>query len=76
MEALQYVWCELLSEVLVAFWSSSVTTNPERWLKWSPLSPDEHRVTRSLLSPSDSVRESECVCLCVFKLINLYSQEF
>ncbi|KAL2081973.1 hypothetical protein ACEWY4_021791 [Coilia grayii] len=54
VEALQFVWCELLSEVLVAFWSSSVTSNPERWLKWSPLSPDEHKATRSLLSPSDS----------------------
>ncbi|XP_041950170.1 midasin [Alosa sapidissima] len=54
VEALQFVWCELLSEVLVAFWSSSVTTNPERWLKWNPLSPDEQKTTRSLLSPSDS----------------------
>uniref|UniRef100_A0AAR2K8H5 Midasin n=1 Tax=Pygocentrus nattereri TaxID=42514 RepID=A0AAR2K8H5_PYGNA len=41
VEELPLVWCELLSETLAALWSSSVTSDPERWLKWSPLSPEE-----------------------------------
>ncbi|XP_028858240.1 midasin [Denticeps clupeoides] len=54
VEALQFVWCELISESLGAFWRCSVTSDPERWLKWSPLRPDEQKVSRSLLSPSDT----------------------
>ncbi|XP_075869163.1 midasin [Nelusetta ayraudi] len=38
-EELQFVWCELLSEALAALWSSSVTSDPDRWLKWDPLRP-------------------------------------
>ncbi|KAJ3606919.1 hypothetical protein NHX12_026435, partial [Muraenolepis orangiensis] len=38
-EELQFVWCELLSEALAALWNSSVTSDPDRWLKWNPLSP-------------------------------------
>lgn len=33
------MWCELLSEALAALWSSSVTSEPDRWLKWDPLRP-------------------------------------
>lgn len=33
------MWCELLSEALAALWSSSVTSDPDRWLKWDPLRP-------------------------------------
>lgn len=39
-EELQFVWCELLSEALAALWSSSVTSDPDRWLKWDPLRPE------------------------------------
>ncbi|XP_034383471.1 midasin isoform X3 [Cyclopterus lumpus] len=38
-EELQFVWCELLSEALGALWTSSVTSDPNLWLKWDPLSP-------------------------------------
>ncbi|XP_077950103.1 midasin isoform X1 [Gasterosteus aculeatus] len=38
-EELQFVWCELLSEALAALWTSSVTSDPDLWLKWDPLSP-------------------------------------
>ncbi|GAA6099361.1 midasin isoform X1 [Tachysurus ichikawai] len=56
VEELPLVWCELLSETLAALWSGSVTTDPERWLKWSPLNPDEEtkKSFRSLLGPSDT----------------------
>lgn len=60
MEELPLVWCELLSETLAALWSGSVTSDPDRWLKWNPLNPEEHMNSRSLLGPSDTV------CLCVF----------
>ncbi|GAA6218580.1 midasin [Lates japonicus] len=39
-EDLQFVWCELLSEALAALWTSCVTSDPDRWLKWDPLNPE------------------------------------
>ncbi|XP_051265817.1 midasin isoform X2 [Dicentrarchus labrax] len=39
-EELQFVWCELLSEALAALWTSSVTSDPDLWLKWDPLRPE------------------------------------
>lgn len=33
------MWCDLLSEALAALWSSSVTSDPDRWLKWDPVTP-------------------------------------
>ncbi|KAM9495289.1 midasin [Clarias gariepinus] len=57
VDELPLVWCELLSETLAALWSGSVTSDPDRWLKWSPLSEDEEESTksfRSLLGPSDT----------------------
>ncbi|KAK2856665.1 hypothetical protein Q5P01_005400 [Channa striata] len=38
-EELQFVWFDLLSEALDALWTSSVTSNPDHWLKWDPLNP-------------------------------------
>ncbi|XP_061563343.1 midasin [Cololabis saira] len=37
-EELQLVWCELLSEALAALWTCGVTSDPERWLRWDPVS--------------------------------------
>ncbi|XP_043076462.1 midasin [Puntigrus tetrazona] len=54
VEELPLVWCELLSETLAALWSSSVTSDPDRWLKWNPLNPEEHMNSRSPLGPSDT----------------------
>lgn len=34
------MWCELLAEALDALWTSSVTSQPGRWLKWDPLHPE------------------------------------
>uniref|UniRef100_A0A8D3BW26 Midasin n=1 Tax=Scophthalmus maximus TaxID=52904 RepID=A0A8D3BW26_SCOMX len=39
-EELQFVWCELLSEALAALWTSYVTSDPDRWLKWDPMNPE------------------------------------
>jgi len=36
-EELPLVWSELLSEALAALWTCSVTSDPDRWLKWDPL---------------------------------------
>ncbi|KAL4649045.1 midasin isoform X1 [Arapaima gigas] len=52
-EELQFVGYELLSEALGACWHSSVTFDPERWLKWSPLCSEEEKASKSLLSPAD-----------------------
>ncbi|XP_064196020.1 midasin isoform X1 [Anguilla rostrata] len=53
-EELQFVWCDLLSEALAAFWSASVTSDPERWLKWNPLCPEAPKTQRSVLGPADT----------------------
>ncbi|TSL47560.1 Midasin [Bagarius yarrelli] len=70
-EELPLVWCELLSETLSALWSGSVTTDPDRWLKWSPLSSEEEmrKSFRSLLGPSDTVR-------CVAEFIEIILDAF
>ena len=54
-EELQFVWCELLSEALASLWSSSVTSDPERWLKWDPLSPESQMAAKSSLVPDSTV---------------------
>uniref|UniRef100_A0A674E136 Midasin n=1 Tax=Salmo trutta TaxID=8032 RepID=A0A674E136_SALTR len=52
VEELQFVWCDLLSEALWALWSSSVTADPERWLKWDPLCPEGQMISsKSPLGP-------------------------
>uniref|UniRef100_A0A674DWW2 Midasin n=1 Tax=Salmo trutta TaxID=8032 RepID=A0A674DWW2_SALTR len=53
-EELQFVWCDLLSEALAALWSSSVTSDPERWLKWDPLcSEGQMTSSKTPLSPEN-----------------------
>ncbi|KAM7394956.1 hypothetical protein PAMA_006612 [Pampus argenteus] len=53
-EELQFVWCELLSEALAALWTSSVTSDPDRWLKWDPLNP-ETKLTPKLHHGTDNM---------------------
>ncbi|XP_060907246.1 midasin [Labrus mixtus] len=45
-EELQFVWCELLSEALSALWTSSVTSDPDLWLKWDPLRPETRQALK------------------------------
>ncbi|XP_038145137.1 midasin isoform X1 [Cyprinodon tularosa] len=40
LEKLPLVWCELLSEALAALWTCSVTSDPDRWLRWDPVHPE------------------------------------
>uniref|UniRef100_A0A3Q2I9Y3 Midasin n=1 Tax=Equus caballus TaxID=9796 RepID=A0A3Q2I9Y3_HORSE len=49
-EEILSLWSELFNSTLMSFWSSTVTTNPEYWLTWSPL-PDvqQREVPKSLL---------------------------
>ncbi|XP_062857908.1 midasin [Trichomycterus rosablanca] len=54
VDELPLVWCELLSETLASLWNGSVTSDPERWLTWSPLNPEEQKSSRSLLGPSET----------------------
>ncbi|XP_060128572.1 midasin isoform X2 [Zootoca vivipara] len=51
-EEIYLVWSELVNAALVAFWSSVVTTNPERWLTWQPLSVEEKKMPKSLMDCS------------------------
>uniref|UniRef100_A0A3B3CZB6 Midasin n=1 Tax=Oryzias melastigma TaxID=30732 RepID=A0A3B3CZB6_ORYME len=37
VEALPLVWCQLLSEALAGLWTCSFNSEPDRWLKWEPL---------------------------------------
>nr|XP_015209182.1 PREDICTED: midasin [Lepisosteus oculatus] len=53
-EELQFLRCELLSEALAVFWSSAVTSDPEHWLAWDPLtSKEEQKPPPTLLSTAD-----------------------
>lgn len=40
--ALQLVWCELLSEALDSLWNCTVTSHPDLWLKWDPLTSESN----------------------------------
>ncbi|XP_060024167.1 midasin [Lagenorhynchus albirostris] len=47
------LWSELFNSTFTSFWSSTVTTNPEYWLTWSPLPGVQQRETpKSLLDPT------------------------
>ncbi|XP_037699423.1 midasin isoform X2 [Choloepus didactylus] len=44
------LWSELLNSTFTSFWSSTVTTNPEYWLTWSPLPSGQQReMSKNLL---------------------------
>ncbi|XP_075410883.1 midasin isoform X2 [Tenrec ecaudatus] len=43
-------WSELLKSTFSSFWSSTVTTNPEYWLTWSPL-PAAHSQQQEMPKP-------------------------
>ncbi|XP_058163130.1 midasin isoform X2 [Dasypus novemcinctus] len=44
------LWSELFNSTFTSFWSSTVTTNPEYWLTWSPLPSGQQReMPKSLL---------------------------
>ncbi|XP_034018727.1 midasin-like [Thalassophryne amazonica] len=45
-EELQFVWCDLLSEAFSALWTGSITSDPDRWLQWDPLSPEVQLASR------------------------------
>ncbi|XP_062836825.1 midasin isoform X1 [Anolis carolinensis] len=51
-EEISLLWSELVSGALVAFWNSTVTSNPERWLSWQPLSKAEEKRPKSLMDKS------------------------
>lgn len=54
-EELPFAWCDVLSEALAALWNSSVTSDPERWLKWDPLCPEGQVSSKSPLGPDNMV---------------------
>ncbi|XP_036269995.1 midasin isoform X3 [Pipistrellus kuhlii] len=37
------LWSGLFNSTFMSFWSSTVTTNPEYWLTWSPLTVEQER---------------------------------
>ncbi|KAG8124032.1 hypothetical protein E2320_019500 [Naja naja] len=46
------LWSELVVAAFQAFWSSTVTTSPERWLSWQPFSVEEKMISSSLMNSS------------------------
>lgn len=62
VEELQFVWCELLSEALAALWSSSVTSDPDLWLKWDPLRPESQPVPKPRHGADHMVRAFNISC--------------
>ncbi|XP_062980947.1 midasin [Elgaria multicarinata webbii] len=51
-EEISLLWSELVSAALAAFWSSTVTLDPQRWLSWQPLSMEEKKMPKSLMDCS------------------------
>ncbi|XP_059556931.1 midasin isoform X4 [Myotis daubentonii] len=42
-EEIASLWSDLFNSTFMSFWSSTVTTNPEYWLTWSPLTDAQQR---------------------------------
>ncbi|XP_070274183.1 LOW QUALITY PROTEIN: midasin [Myotis yumanensis] len=42
-EEITSLWSDLFNSTFMSFWSSTVTTNPEYWLTWSPLTDAQQR---------------------------------
>ncbi|XP_070589310.1 midasin [Erythrolamprus reginae] len=51
-DEISLLWSELAVAAFQAFWSSTVTTSPERWLSWQPLSMEEKMISSSLMNSS------------------------
>ncbi|XP_072854872.2 midasin isoform X1 [Pogona vitticeps] len=51
-EEISLLWSELVSSALALFWTSTVTTDPERWLSWHPLSKEEKKMPKCLMDNS------------------------
>ncbi|XP_066110370.1 midasin isoform X3 [Saccopteryx bilineata] len=51
-EEITSLWPDLLNATFMSFWSSTVTTNPEHWLTWSPLAAAQQRAGPALLLDS------------------------
>nr|XP_056712126.1 midasin [Euleptes europaea] len=46
------LWSELVNAALASFWSTTVTTDPEHWLAWKPVSVEEKKIPKSLMDCS------------------------
>uniref|UniRef100_A0A670YNZ0 Midasin n=1 Tax=Pseudonaja textilis TaxID=8673 RepID=A0A670YNZ0_PSETE len=51
-DEISLLWSELAVAAFQAFWSSTVTTSPERWLSWQPFSVEEKTISSSLMNSS------------------------
>uniref|UniRef100_A0A8D2KWR3 Midasin n=1 Tax=Varanus komodoensis TaxID=61221 RepID=A0A8D2KWR3_VARKO len=51
-EEISLLWSDLVSAALAAFWSSTVTLDPQRWLSWQPLSVEGKKMPKSLMDGS------------------------
>uniref|UniRef100_A0A8C4LI47 Midasin n=1 Tax=Equus asinus asinus TaxID=83772 RepID=A0A8C4LI47_EQUAS len=49
-EEILSLWSELFNSTLMSFWSSTVTTNPEYWLTWSPLPDGPGSLSKAVFS--------------------------
>uniref|UniRef100_A0A8D2PY94 Midasin n=1 Tax=Varanus komodoensis TaxID=61221 RepID=A0A8D2PY94_VARKO len=54
-EEISLLWSDLVSAALAAFWSSTVTLDPQRWLSWQPLSVEGKKMPKSLMDGSAQV---------------------
>ncbi|XP_077160450.1 midasin isoform X2 [Paroedura picta] len=46
------LWSELVNAVLMPFWNITITTDPEHWLAWKPISVEEKKMPKSLMDCS------------------------
>ncbi|XP_034264874.1 midasin [Pantherophis guttatus] len=51
-DEISLLWSELAVAAFQAFWSTTVTTSPERWLSWQPFCMEEKMISSSLMNSS------------------------
>ncbi|XP_060119521.1 midasin-like [Heteronotia binoei] len=51
-DEISLLWSELVNAALASFWNTTVTTDPEHWLAWKPISAVEEKMPSSLMDCS------------------------
>ncbi|XP_015262586.1 PREDICTED: midasin [Gekko japonicus] len=51
-DEISLLWSELVNAALASFWNTTVSTDPEHWLAWKPVSVEEKKKPKSLMDCS------------------------
>ncbi|KAL8186257.1 UNVERIFIED_CONTAM: hypothetical protein K2H54_066664, partial [Gekko kuhli] len=51
-DEISLLWSELVNAALASFWNTTISTDPEYWLAWKPVSVEEKKKPKSLMDCS------------------------